>query len=115
MKSLRISLIDKTVNLIADIVSATLDRAEPTASSLQAVPGNSTRTQLRGRRKNKAKTQELSSDPGLQCRRMYPAAEPGADSTKHSLFKNQDWGTTDIYRVGQEKFTGSPKIQDKEV
>lgn len=36
----------RTMNLIADIVSATLNRAKPTASSLQAVPGNNTRTAL---------------------------------------------------------------------
>lgn len=34
----------RAMNLIADIVSATLNRAKPTASSLQAVPGNNTRT-----------------------------------------------------------------------
>lgn len=34
----------RAMNLIADIVSATLNRAKPTASSQQAVPGNNTRT-----------------------------------------------------------------------
>lgn len=46
----------RAVNLIADILSATLNRAQPTASSLKAVPGNNTRTALGGRGKNKAET-----------------------------------------------------------
>lgn len=36
------------MNLIVDIVSATENRAKPTASSPQTVPGNNTRTALRG-------------------------------------------------------------------
>jgi len=48
-------------NLIVDMISATLSRAKPAASSLQAVPGNNKRTDG-----SSAETEEPCSDSGLQ-------------------------------------------------
>lgn len=62
----------RAVNLIADIVSATLNRAKPTASSLQAVPGNNTRTALGGRGKTRQRHRSRPLSLGFSTEECIP-------------------------------------------
>lgn len=98
------------MNLIVDIVSATLNRAKPTASSLQAVPGNNTRTALGGRGKTRQRHRSRPLSLGFSTEECIPL-QPGAASTKHSLLKRRTMEQQPFKRVGQENFTTNPKIQ----